>query len=415
MRRTRRLFAFCLALWPIVALSQNQDARVAIALAPPTQEWVVVMHDPRSARRRARIGGIGYSADPSYDGDPQLQRAARKLANDFKLHIVTEWPIKSLNVHCVVATFPAGEKISGLIDRLTADTRVASVQKLNTFESSGTIDPYRRLQPGLNELGVAAVHAFATGAGVTVSIIDSGIDADHPDLDGVVVLQENLVDNTEMPAELHGTGIAGVIAAQANNGVGVAGVAPDAEVQALRACWQDDANSAKAHCNTLTLSRALDRVVEIRPRLLNLSLTGPYDPLLEQLIEIVVEQDTIVVAAFDEARGTENRFPMSRSGVFYARDGALQSDLRPKYCLPAPGTDILTLQPSNTYDVLHGNSLSAAHVSGVIALLLQHYPDLTVSELSAALNESVLQSDGKATIGACRAFQAIDNQFDCSL
>ena len=372
------------------------------------------MHDPRSNRRRSRIGGVGYSAGPSYDGDPQLKRAARRLAKDFELNIVTEWPIKSLNVHCVVATLPANQAVTAFIDRLTADPRVASVQKMNAFESSASLDPYRKLQVGLNKLGVTDVHAFATGDGVSVSIVDSGVDATHPDLDGVVVSQENFVDSAAMPAEQHGTGVAGVIAARTNNGVGVAGVAPDADVHALRACWQKDESSAKARCNTLTLSRALDRVIEIKPRLLNLSLTGPYDPLLEQLLAIVLKQDTIVVAAFDEARDAGKRFPMAQPGVFYARNADLYADSQSRDCLPAPGTDVLTLQPSNQYDVLNGNSLSAAHVSGVIALLLEHYPALTVGKLSDVLKESIAQHDGAATISACRAFQVLDHQFVCA-
>jgi len=412
MRLVFCLLVLFLGLFPGVALSQTTEA--GIEFTDPPQEWVIVMHDPRSNRRRSRIGGVGYSAGPSYDGDPRLKRAARRLAADFKLKIVTEWPIKSLNVHCVVATLPADQAVADFIDQLKADPRVASVQQMNAFESSGTIDPYRKLQLGLDKLGVTDVHSFATGAGVSVSIIDSGVDATHPDLDGVVVLQENFVDSAAMPAEQHGTGVAGVIAARTNNGVGVAGVAPDADVQALRACWQNDESSAKAHCNTLTLSRALDRVIEIKPRLLNLSLTGPYDPLLEQLLTIVLEQDTIVVAAFDEARGTGKRFPMAQRGVFYARNAELTADSRLRDCLPAPGTDVLTLQPSNQYDVLNGNSLSAAHVSGVIALLLEHYPALTVGRLADVLNASIERQEGAATISACRAFQVLDSQLVCT-
>lgn len=411
MRLACCLIALLLDLVPGVAPSQTTDQ--ATVVSQPSQEWVIVMHDPRSSRRRSRIGGVGYSAGPSYDGDPQLKRAARRLAKDFELEIVTEWPIKSLNVHCVVVTLPADQAVTAFIDRLTADPRVASVQRMNAFETSATLDPYRKLQVGLNRLGITDVQSFATGAGVSVSIVDSGIDATHPDLDGVVVLQENFVDSAATPAEQHGTGVAGVIAAKANNGVGVAGVAPAAHVHALRACWQKDENSAKAHCNTLTLSRALDRVIEIKPRLLNLSLTGPYDPLLEELLAIVLKQDTIVVAAFDESRDAGNRFPMAQPGVFYARSAERDADSGSRDCLPAPGTDVLTLQPSNQYDVLNGNSLSAAHVSGVIALLLEHYPALTVDKLSDVLNESIAEHDGAATISACRAFQVLDHQFAC--
>lgn len=411
MRHIIGAIVICLGLAPSLVLSQSTETQADGAAADPA--WIVVMHDPRSDRRRSRVGGVGYSADGSYDGDPQLNRAARSLASDFELTIVTQWPIRSLKVHCVVATLPANEAAADLIARLTADSRVASVQRMNTFESSGSIDPYRKLQTGLSELGIIDAHTYATGAGISVSVVDSGVDAAHPELDGAVVLQENLVDSAKMPAEQHGTGIAGVIAANTNNGVGVAGVAPDVDIQALRACWQADKTSAKAQCSTLTLSRALDRVIELKPQLLNMSLTGPYDPLLEELLSIVLKQNTIVVAAFDESRQEDKRFPLAQHGVFYARVGKPESESRAKNCLPAPGTDVLTVQPDNQYSVLQGNSLSAAHVSGVMALMLELHPTLSVDQLSEALNASVSTHGGIESISACRAIRNLDRAIDC--
>lgn len=375
------------------------------------QRWIVVMHDPRSARRRSGRSP-GYAVRPRYDRDPRLLRAAARLAEDFMFTIEDQWPIRSLNVHCLVARLPESD-VQQIISRLREDARVSSVQRLNLFASLGSPDPYRELQSGLQDLGATGVHPFATGAGVEVSVVDSGIDAEHPDLNAAVVLNENFVDDAIAPAEQHGTGVAGVIAARADNGVGVTGVAPGARLQALRACWQDGVVPAKAFCNTLTLSRALDRVVDLRPRVLNLSLSGPSDPLLERLLDKVLAQGTIVVTAYDESRPRDERFPRAREGVLTARTGEAFSDSGGD-SLPAPGTDVLTAQPAARYDVLDGNSLSAAHVSGAAALLLQREPALTPQRLATLLRESIQRREGRSSINACRAYRQLDRSVSCT-
>jgi subtilisin family serine protease len=99
------------------------------------------------------------------------------------------------------------------------------------------------------------VRKAATGRKVTVAVVDSGIESNHPDLAGQVAVEENFVDGQKYVAELHGTAVAGVIAARAGNGVGIEGVAPDARLLALRACWQ--AGSA-TRCNSFTLAKAIN-------------------------------------------------------------------------------------------------------------------------------------------------------------
>ena len=73
---------------------------------------------------------------------------------------------------------------------------------------------------------------------VRVAVIDSMIEADHPDLTGQVILSQNFVTGQSDAPEVHGTGVAGIIAALGNNGQGIVGVAPQARLMALRACWQ---------------------------------------------------------------------------------------------------------------------------------------------------------------------------------
>ena len=378
-----------------------------------SNQWIIVMHDPRSPRRKHRATGIGYSSKGVYDADPKLIRISNQLAKDYQLSIIDQWPIKSLNVHCLVATLPEGQDVKIMLKKIKNDVRVESVQAMNEFEVLGQPDPYRNMQSSLTMLAAKEIHKYVTGSGVSIAIVDSGIDTSHPDLDGVVVWQENLVDDKKNQAERHGTGIAGVIAARSNNGIGISGVAPDVKIYGLRACWQNDSNSSKAKCNTLTLSRALDRVIEKKPMILNLSLTGPDDPLLQRLLSLVIAQKTIVVSAYDEQREAINRFPRPQNGVFYGRSSIGNSADRDLNSLPAPANDILTLQPNHTYDVLTGNSLAAAHISAVIALLLEADPNLEVAELENLLHTSVVLSNNSASVNTCNALLRIDKKVIC--
>ena len=112
-----------------------------------------------------------------------------------------------------------------------------------------------------------------------MAVIDSGIDAGHPDLAGQVAVNRNFVSGQPLVAEQHGTAVAGIIAAKADNRMGIVGVAPGTRLLGLRACWQGR-DSASTVCDTLSLAKALYFAVESRADVINLSLSGPDDRLL---------------------------------------------------------------------------------------------------------------------------------------
>ena len=104
---------------------------------------------------------------------------------------------------------------------------------------------------------------LATGSGVRVAVVDSGIDASHPDLAGQIAVNRNFVAGRPMAAEQHGTGVAGIIAARAGNGIGLAGIAPGAKILGLRACWQAP---AKTLCDSFSLAKALYFAIDQKAR-----------------------------------------------------------------------------------------------------------------------------------------------------
>ena len=153
---------------------------------------------------------------------------------------------------------------------------------------------------------------------------------------------------------------------------------------ALRACWESSTGGSGT-CNSFTLAKALAFVVDRRPDVLNLSLTGPSDALLERLIDVVLERGVTVVAAHER---TSEGFPGSLPGVVVV-ESAGQSPNSRRGLIPAPGLDILTTVPGAAFDFVSGSSFAAAHVSGVVALLLERDRGLTAAEIHQLLMSAV--------------------------
>ena len=147
-------------------------------------------------------------------------------------------------MHCVLFRIPPGTTREAIIEKLKTDQRVLIVQPLNEFESATDAgaappvfdDPYARLQSNVRALDVAEAHNFSRGAGIRVAIIDTGVDTRHPDLAGRTQLTRNYIDDDEVAfrGDRHGTQVAGLIAAAANNGIGIVGVAPDVRLWPTR-------------------------------------------------------------------------------------------------------------------------------------------------------------------------------------
>jgi subtilisin family serine protease len=147
-------------------------------------------------------------------------------------------------------------------------------------------------------------------------------------------------------------------------------------------------------------------MLENPPQVLNLSLTGPYDPLLERLIQKAVNAGVVVVAAGSTGNPAQSGFPSSMHNVIGVRatpaEGSPVGDSTLK--LFAPGNRILVAVPTNRYDFRSGSSLAAAHVSGVVALILAVAPGHTQDTISRILQRSqVRNSSSVVSINACTA------------
>src|SRR5688572_12940793 len=135
-------------------------------------------------------------------------------------------------------------------------------------------DRYFAQQWNLTQIGATEAWSVSTGAGITIGIVDSGVDASHPDLAGKIDAQADCVggtcrEGTARDRDGHGTVVAGIAAAHANNGAGIAGVAPDARLVVARVMGEDGTGV------TEDINRAIQWVVDKGARVVNLSLGEP--------------------------------------------------------------------------------------------------------------------------------------------
>jgi subtilisin family serine protease len=365
---------------------------------------------------------------PSIDREIQLRYAIAKVG---------EFPLSSIQVNCLVYRIPERGYPDQLpeilppdqvIQNLSKDARIQVVQRNQVFEvlQDGDSDPYANMEYGPQAIGAELAHRVSTGRGVPIAVIDTGSDKDHPDLKGRIIKTQNFVEGGEasFATDRHGTAVAGVIAARANNGIGIYGVAPDSRITAVKACGYSDPTSAKASCASWTLAKAIDFAINAGNRIINLSLSGPSDDLLKKLLQVAYQKGIVVVAAASENR-PEPGFPASLDTVI----ATIASDTHGHAAKPAwfsqyqttaaPGIDILTTAPGEKYDFLSGSSLAAAHVTGAIALLLQQQKSLGPDDVRRLLWQSgrTLAADGNkkqvVLVDACRALSSLVDGLVC--
>jgi subtilisin family serine protease len=394
----RCLLAICLAM--LAASRPLTAATVVAATSTPDQQiLVMVQHPPDHYRPNGAYGG-GYGDGVSRSA---RERLARRIARAHGLTLVDAWPMPMIGLDCFVMAIPNGRSQAAAIDDVSRDADVQWAEPVHTYETQGSYalpnDPLYPTQPAASQWRLSDLHQVATGRGIKVAVIDSGIEAKHPDLAGQIAVNRNFVAGRPGAIEQHGTGVAGIIAAKADNGIGIMGVAPGARILGLRACWQP--NNSRAVCDSFSLVKALYFAIDQKADVINMSLSGPDDRLLRQLIDVALERGSAVVAAFDKRR-SDGGFPASVLGVIAVSDSPVAPARGHVYT--APGRDIPTTQPGDRWFLVNGSSYAAAHVSGLVALLRQkrRSPGPT------------LVSGRNGAIDACASLVRVTGACDCS-
>jgi subtilisin family serine protease len=346
----------------LAASSFAPAATVEGASAPADREILVMVRHPLDHYRATGAYGGGYGDELARSA---RQHLARRIAHQYGLTLVDDWAMPMIGVDCFVMVVPQGRSTKAAAEQVSHDADVDWAEAAQLYSTRGAAhnDPLYAAEPAAGQWHLADLHRIADGRGTVVAVVDSGIDARHPDLAGQVAVNRNFVSGQPLVAEQHGTAVAGIIAAKADNRVGIAGVAPGARLLGLRACWQ---RGSSATCDTLSLAKALYFAVENHPDVINLSLSGPDARLLHEILNIAYARGIAVVAAFDP-KLPGGGFPASLPGVIAVSDTPVAGTRNDVYA--APGRDIPTTQPGGRWFLVNGSSFAAAHVSGLLALM----------------------------------------------
>lgn len=373
-----RLRRFATALVIIVIGTGSARAAQAPANADPNlarqQVLVMLRLPPEHFHPGADYSG-GYGDGP---GRSARWRIASRLARAHGLTLVSDWPMPMVGVDCFIMQAPDGQSTAAAAADLSREPEVAWSEPSQVYHALGAAaaynDPLYPVQPAARRWRLADLHKISTGRQVKVAVVDSRVEATHPDLAGQVVVSENFVQDGSQVAEQHGTGVAGIIAARADNGVGIVGVAPGARLMALRACWQQPTAPGampSTRCDSLSLARALQFAIAHDAQVINLSLSGPPDILLGKLLDVALARGATVVGAVDpDSPG--GGFPATHAGVVAVADETLASPAAGVYI--APGRDVPTTQPGGRWFLVNGSSYAAAQVSGLAALTRERQP-----------------------------------------
>jgi subtilisin family serine protease len=284
-----------------------------------------------------------------------------------------------------------GRSVDAVVRELSASANVKSAQRNNIFRlqqaaevpaaAQAKGDP---VQYALAKLRLPEAHALSVGADVTVAVIDSGVDAAHPELAGTVAGSFDALASKEGP-HAHGTGIAAVIAAHGR----LLGTAPAARLLAIRAFG---AQGSSAEGTSFTVLRSLDYAVGHNARVINMSFAGPRDAALERGLAAAAARGVVLVAAAGNAGAkSPPLYPAADRNVIAVTATDQSDKLFPAanrgghIAVAAPGVDILSAAPEGRYQMSSGTSLAAAYVSGLAALMVARKPDMSAAEVRGAL------------------------------
>jgi hypothetical protein len=266
-------------------------------------------------------------------------------------------------------------------------------------------------QYALTKLRLPEAHGLARGDNILVAVIDSGVDASHPEFAGLIAGTFDALGTGERPHP-HGTGIVGAIAARAR----LMGVAPAARVLAIRAFGARD---TRAEATTFAILKGLDHAVSRNARIINMSFAGPADPGMARHIALARASGAVLIAAVGNlGPKSPPQYPAADPNVIAvtatdADDNLFAASNQGSHvALAAPGVEILVPAPEANYQMTSGTSFAAAHVSGIVALMLQRQPTLSPEAvrqilLATARDLGPPGKDAQFGAGLADAYQAV--------
>ncbi|MEU9733310.1 type VII secretion-associated serine protease mycosin [Streptomyces sp. NPDC048002] len=271
-------------------------------------------------------------------------------------------------------------------------------------------DGIRAQQWGLEAMHTAEAWQTTKGEGITVAVLDTGVDDEHPDLDGNVLPGKDMVgfgaERGDPAWAGHGTAMAGIIAGHGHgygNADGVMGIAPEAKILPVRVILEDD-DSARSKARTTRGNALADGIrwaADHGADVINLSLgddskSAHPEPAEDEAVQYALDKGVAVVASAGNGgeKGDHISYPAAYPGVIAATavdkfgTRASFSTRRWYATVSAPGVDVVIAAPDRKYYQGWGTSAAAAFVSGAVALIKSAHPGLTPAQIKKLLQDT---------------------------
>ena len=377
MRRTTGVAACVVALFAVLAATVQAagyvpgEVIVKYADGASKAQRVALRYRTGVAETLGRVAGVGAKV-VRVSGDPAA------VANRLNRSRIVEYAEPNLILRA--AWFPN-------------DPRFDELHALhNTGQSGGAADADIDAPEGWEAAGLGGWPA--TG-GVRIGVIDTGIDQAHPDLSGQtvacarsegVLLVGQCADDND-----HGTHVAGTIAAKANNGIGIAGVAFNAELVVCKALDEFGSGSLADVANCISW------VASEGAKVISMSLEGGASTTLQSAVAAAWNSGNgaVIVAAAGNQGDATLAYPAGYPEVVSVaatdtRDArASFSNANSDVEIAAPGVDVLSTLPDGDYATMSGTSMATPHVSAVAGLLRQLFPSDNAAVIRFRLDAAV--------------------------
>jgi subtilisin family serine protease len=323
----------------------------------------------------------------------------RAMMGRIRLTVLDTENLRVLGVTAYRVRIGKGSTVSSVIQALSTSRIVAGAQA--NYIYSLTQDGVPAAAPTLartregdaaqwvvDKLDVTDIHQLTKGTDIKIAVIDSEIDEKNPELDGTIKEDYDAVGHRE-PPDPHGTGMAGAIAAHSS----LMGIAPSAQLYAVHAFSRA---GDTADGTTFNILRGLDHAVAKGVRVINMSFAGPRsDTSMERMLHAAHDKGIVLIAAAGN-NGPKSRpdYPGAHPDVIAVtatdiNDKVFVGANRGRYiAFAAPGVDILVPAPEGAFQFTTGTSVAAAEVSGIVALLLERYPDLAPDDVRRILSST---------------------------
>ena len=322
------------------------------------------------------------------DADATL---ADEIALAHGMEIVEQLSLSLIPMNFVLFQLPDGLSVRAAVEALAFYPGVGAVQP-NFISHMAGATAASSIQYAPKKIHVGEAHLIAKGRDVLVAVIDSGVDADHPELKAAVAESFEAIDFDPADEMRHGTAMAAVIAANSQ----LLGIAPSVRLLSARAFGVPKGGS-KASATTFAILKSMQWSFDRGARIFNMSFAGPRDPALIKGLDALAAHDVIMVAAAGNAGpNMPPAYPGAHSGVIAVTatdtaDVLFDMANNGKYvALAAPGVDVMTATPGKRYELMSGTSVAAAHVTGVVALMMEMDPGLKPAAVRQMLSDSAI-------------------------